>query len=106
MSPASARRKPLHVPTPAQHPVSATDLAAIEASFLGLAHGRVEAVHYVLLFRGKNVVLEFCRNGKYAVFARTGGFSNEDDPVLVLAEQMRAAAGIAPEEPPAGLYGM
>lgn len=86
-------------PSRGRNPVSATDFAAIEAGFLALMHDRVEAVREFGTLHSDRVVLEFCRHGNYGVFARTRSLNAQDERLIALAMQMRAAAGLPLDEP-------
>lgn len=97
--PAAQREKPPE-PSRGQQPVSATDFAAIESGFLSLMHERVEKIDADFGgLHSDTVLLESCRNGHYGVFARTRKLNQQDEPVIALARQMRAAAGLPPEDP-------
>ena len=84
---------------PRKIPVSAADFTALEAEFLALAHERVEAVRSVMGLDTSTIQLEFCRNGEYGVFARTGQFDGTDERrVKALAGCVAELVGV-PEEP-------
>ena len=96
----AAQRKAPSEPSRGQRPVSAADFAAIESAFLSLMHDKVEKFDDGFGgLHSSTVLLESCRNGNYGVFARTRRSDQQDDPVVALARQLRAVAGLPPEEP-------